>query len=203
VAAVDVYDDFLSPEEFQEMHEDALQAEYLWIERGDETKEAWPAAFPKTDLIKLMYAKLVEHRQKSITNIVDFYRFNTEEHDTALRIHNDVEILGQTPTHAGVFYLSNQPPEHDWDSGTAFWEHVVHGKEFPVDGSMEEQHRLLRDDSGDQSKWTFHNMVHYRQNRLLIYPARRFHSRHPSKSWGTTLEDGRLVFVMFFKEETP
>ena len=41
-------------------------------------------------------------------------------------------------------------------------------------------------------------VVGYKKNRVVIFPSDRFHSRYPRESWGTTKEDGRLLFVMFF-----
>lgn len=49
--------------------------------------------------------------------------------------------------------------------------------------------------------WTMTGLVGMKFNRLAIYPTVQFHARYPREGFGTSLEDGRCVWVCFFNRK--
>ena len=52
--------------------------------------------------------------------------------------------------------------------------------------------------SRDPDKWVEIDRVRGVKNRALIFDAPLFHSRYPLEGIGTTLEEGRMVWVSHF-----
>lgn len=111
-------------------------------------------------------------------------------------IHSDRE----SGAHTCVAYLSDHPGE---DFGTAFYMHRPTGlrampsfQEMRDAGTFDE----LKADmvSRDPDKWELTDYVRGRKNRALVFPAPLFHSRYPLEGLGTSVDDGRLVWVSHF-----
>ena len=105
---------------------------------------------------------------------------------------------------SGIFYLSR--PE-DCRGGTEFFRHLPTGTErAPLDetelramglsGYHAVQDELLARDSNDASKWEMTMRVPMRFNRLVLLRPWMWHSA--GEAFGATLEDARLVYLMFF-----
>jgi len=114
------------------------------------------------------------------------------------RVHIDVSDW------SGILYLSR--PE-DCRGGTDFFRHKRTGTDrFPVTpdelaatgfASFEEAHRVLVDEEGTKDQeWEPVMTVPMRFNRLLLLRPWLWHTAGPG--FGQTLEDGRLVYLMFF-----
>ena len=58
------------------------------------------------------------------------------------------------------------------------------------------QNELIARDSNDASKWEMTMRVPMRFNRLVLLRPWMWHSA--GEAFGSTLEDGRLVYLMFF-----
>lgn len=106
---------------------------------------------------------------------------------------------------SGILYLSR--PE-DCRGGTEFFRHLPTDTEHaPIDdveraalgfSSHEEMHReIIQKDSLDDSKWELTMNVRMRFNRLLLLRPWLWHTAGPG--FGDTLENGRLVYLMFFR----
>jgi hypothetical protein len=67
-------------------------------------------------------------------------------------------------------------------------------RNLPKDKVMELSDR----DYNDIDKWELSSVVGGIENRLVSYPAEYFHSKFPSKAWGATQKDCRIVFVLFY-----
>ena len=115
-----------------------------------------------------------------------------------LRIHSDYgvsQLLKSKGTpYAWVWYGDDGPSEQH---GTAFFQHHGYGESLSHDVDNAEHDRLLREESGDLSQWTQTACVSMRHNRLVAYPADRFHGQWPATGWGTSQQDGRVVIVGF------
>lgn len=105
---------------------------------------------------------------------------------------------------SGILYLSK--PE-DCQGGTEFFRHRRTGTERgPVNleevaamgfSSMEELHReIIEKDSNDDSKWELTMQVPMRFNRLVLLRPWLWHTAGPA--FGDRIENGRLVYLMFF-----
>ena len=145
------------------------------------------------DFDEYIATKLSIIEGKKIENILSFFRVATDEIDVTWRIHSDLNINGQKPDRAVVLYLS--PREKEELHGTALWEHYIYGRELPEDISDEEYDRMIKMDADELEKWRLSTVVGYEENRLVSYPSSYFHSKYPNVSW----EEGRKVFVMFYK----
>ena len=110
---------------------------------------------------------------------------------------------------SGILYLSR--PE-DCQGGTEFYRHLRTGTDrVPMDpeslkkigyGSYEElQHDILDKDALDRSKWEHTMTVPMRFNRLVLLQPHYWHTSGPG--FGDSLENGRLIYVMFFLRGQP
>lgn len=123
-----------------------------------------------------------------------FFRVTNEGMEKAY-IHSDRE----TGNHTCVVYLT----DHEQPSGTAFFRHKRTGlTEMPSFQDMDDEGILeeLKADmvSRDPDKWEQLDYVEGKYNRALIFHAPLFHSRFPLDGFGTTEEEGRLVWVSHF-----
>ena len=105
---------------------------------------------------------------------------------------------------SGILYLSR--PE-DCRGGTEFFRHrPTDSDRAPIDhaelaargyASMEEMHReIIEKDSLDDSKWEPTMQVPMRFNRLVLLRPWLWHTA--GAAFGDRLENGRLVYLMFF-----
>ena len=144
------------------------------------------------------HAKLLKCIVPAVGNVIVpnlmFFRLATESTEQA-SIHSDRETGNWTC----VAYLS----EHEQPSGTAFYRHKPTGLiEMPSVQEMKDMgiFEELKADivSRDPDKWEQIDYVEGKFNRALIFYAPLFHSRLPVNGFGTTAEEGRLVWVSHF-----
>ncbi|MBN8480701.1 MAG: hypothetical protein J0L88_03815 [Xanthomonadales bacterium] len=105
---------------------------------------------------------------------------------------------------SGILYLSRP---RDCRGGTDFFRHRRTGSDrAPIDAqelaamgyaSMAEMHHdIIERDSNDDSAWEPTMQVPMRYNRLVLLRPWLWHTA--GAGFGTTLEEARLVFLMFF-----
>jgi hypothetical protein len=121
------------------------------------------------------------------------------DNDKPARIHIDPS------TWTGVLYLSRT---EDSIGGTELYRHLPTGTDrVPMDiaalsaagystyQDMEEE--ILKKDAFDRSKWELTVSVPARFNRLVLIQPHYWHTAGPG--FGDSVENGRLVYLMFFK----
>ncbi len=105
---------------------------------------------------------------------------------------------------SGILYLSRKA---DCSGGTEFYRHRRTGMErWPINqdelaatgmATLEDVRReILEKDSNDPEKWELTMQVPMRFNRLLLLRPWFWHTASPG--FGDTLDNGRLVYLMFF-----
>lgn len=105
---------------------------------------------------------------------------------------------------SGILYLSR--PE-DCHGGTEFFRHKRTGTDrVPMDEAglrqigyasyTDLQHDILDQDALDRSKWERTMTVPMRFNRLVLLQPHYWHTAGPG--FGDSLENGRLIYLMFF-----
>lgn len=120
----------------------------------------------------------------------------TQYLDTNWAIHSDLYVGSEeSPQHGAVFYISQNESELN---GTALWRHKELGYRMPRNLSKDKVMELSDRDYNDIDKWELSSIIGGIENRLVSYPAEYFHSKFPSKAWGTTQKDCRIVFVLFY-----
>jgi hypothetical protein len=123
--------------------------------------------------------------------------------DKPARIHIDVSDW------TGVLTLTR--PE-DCRGGTEFYRHLPTGTDrLPINeqklretgyASYDElKQDILERDALDRSKWELSMCVPMRFNRLVLLQPQYWHTA--GESFGDSVENGRLVYVIFFKRGVP
>ena len=127
------------------------------------------------------------------------FRLALESDSEPGKIHID-------PSHwSGILYLSR--PE-DCRGGTEFYRHIPTGMDR-VPRSEKELNRIgyasyddlqrevVDKDALDRSKWELTMTVPMRFNRLVLLQPQYWHTS--GGGFGTSVENGRLIYVMFFR----
>lgn len=121
-----------------------------------------------------------------------FYRRYMPNEPTPTYIHSDIN-MGHT---SEILYLSWD--RHCIGQGLAFWKHKETGLSSPR-GVTPELAKQLDRDGLDESKWVLTDYVQCRFNRMVKFPAERFHSRYPKEVRALSMNDCRLIRTTFRK----
>ena len=187
-----IKDNFLKDSVYSSLMEHLNNNEFEKVTYGDKSFWIQESNQSLNDLVSF---ELSVCENKPIRPILSFFRISNEKVDTDWRIHADTIIKGEKPDRAIVLCLSDS--KVDTLHGTAFWEHSEMGETMSLDISNEEYDLILEKDSNNLEKWKLKSVIGYKPNRLISYPANYFHSKYPNKSW----DSGRIVYVMFYKNE--
>ncbi len=167
-----------------------------------------PDGLDYTGICPLDAPELVDGISKAIgTKIIprlSCFRLNLKGEKPHSWIHSD-DICAQ---YASVLYL-NLP--NQCQGGTAFWKHTGLGIDaMPTEAELNAVGYnpkwfcdMMQKEWNDLTYWQQSGFVGMKWNRLLIYPTSMFHSRYPFEPFGTTPEDGRLIWVCFFDIAQP
>ena len=179
-------DNFLSPSLLNNFLED----DSAFNEHKTPGKSFW-VRIPSEEFLSYTINKIEELEGNKIYNILAFFREAKEGQDDNWRIHNDSIINNQQPDRAIVLFMESE--DSDKLNGTAFWKHNKYGEVYDGKGA-EDYNKVLLNESENIDAWTLKSVIGYKQNRLLSYPCRYFHSKYPRE-----FKEPRRVFVMFYK----
>jgi hypothetical protein len=140
---------------------------------------------------------------KGIVRIMDrpiypnsmFFRVTNENTESAY-VHSDRETGDLTC----LVYLS----KHEGLSGTGFYRHRESGfirmPSFAQLATMPKLFEKLKVQmvKGSDEDWEQVNFVDGKYNRAVIFDAPRFHARTPKHGFGSSVEDGRMVWACHF-----
>jgi hypothetical protein len=168
-----VIDDVLHPNDLEHLRRQA-SGEYKSVDTGYAELKC---RHPDKRINTLLTNVIKRETGYRGNELVAFLRRNRPTEDTAFRVHADGSPLGdgRLCTLAAVFYLETD------DSGTALFEHHVHGRTV---GSQ----YVFNEDDG----WNPYFRCEAKADRLFVYDAKLFHGRYP---WKVTQE--RIVLVKF------
>lgn len=127
-------------------------------------------------------------RYPHLTPTLSFFRQSPEGQAEPNFIHTDLDMGEWT----GILYLTPEPPAGD---GTAFWRHRATG----AIGSVADTDEARLDEWMDwrqHDKWERWQTVEAAFNRLLLFPARYFHSRAIAENYGAG-DAARLIQIVF------
>jgi hypothetical protein len=130
-------------------------------------------------------------------------RLTLASDDRLARIHVDPSFW------SGILYF-NRP--EDCQGGTEFYRHIPTGTDrvpATIEGINamgyasypEMSAQILDRDAGDRSKWELTMTVPMRFNRLVLLRPWLWHTSGPG--FGDSVENGRLVYLMFFFKPAP
>ena len=112
-------------------------------------------------------------------------------------IHTDVLFAD----YIGIFFI--QPSEFPQDDGVALWKNKeIDDIQLYTKDHNGEKNKIIDRQSLDPDKWEMWKRVEFKQNRLFICPAAYFHSKASYKNSGKTLDDCRIVHVLFFDKRS-
>tara|TARA_R110000737_G_C14624761_1_gene494663 strand:+ start:61120 stop:61680 length:561 start_codon:yes stop_codon:yes gene_type:complete len=182
-----IEDNFLDEKDFAVL-QDYCKQEFQIVKAGagDQWKEFLVIDTPEVIREQL---ELDDHRI-----ILTFIRKAHKDFDTDPRIHSDGIINNQYVDVASVLYINESEGVYP-RNGTMFYEHRIHGEALPKDVTGEVYNEVLRD-SNHIGRFRETDRVYAKPNRLLSYPAQKFHAKFPPK-----IEKGeRIVLVTFYSE---
>jgi hypothetical protein len=193
-----IVDDFLAPQDAKELRNAALGLSYPDLQ----------GAFPgRNSMERLEIEGLAEAASHIVGEALQPVSPPQSHAKFRMTLAGDV---GRAKVHvdsahwSGILYLSR--PE-DCRGGTEFFRHLPTGTDrAPLDdaelaamgySSRDEMYRqLLERDGTDDSKWEMTMRVPMRFNRLVMLRPWLWHTAGPA--FGDRLENGRLVYLMFF-----
>jgi hypothetical protein len=175
-----IKDNVLDDGIFYAMRSTARAASYYPLDRGDETSIYVSGC---AQFFERRLNEVLEQEYGKFSTIISYFRKNSDVVDSHLRVHSDRDILGENPTHGVVFFLDVE------EGGTGFYDHIEHGDRLPKGIAQSEE------EYGDDSLWTFREYIEGKPNRIIGYPANKFHMRHP-----VVPSKERLIWVSFIQQ---
>jgi hypothetical protein len=130
----------------------------------------------------------IAHKFPKLTPTLTFLRLSPGGQHEPNYIHTDRDMGDWT----AILYLNPEPARGD---GTTFWRHLPTDSLESVTNDTQalvDEHARFR----DPSQWEPIVHVGARFNRLVLFPAGRFHSRALFDNYGTGA-DARLIQVVF------
>lgn len=188
-----VHDDFLNAPEFERLK--LLKGSFYDVEGPDGEIYRRVQVLKRDDLNVRLSAAV----GRPVNQQYSIARLNYVGENPNNAIHADSAYSD----FAAVLYLNT--PEQ-CRGGTAFWRHKKTGWEWmPTEKEVRAKGKSptrvlaqITEDWNNESAWEQVALAEMKFNRVAIYPTKRFHSRYPFEAFGSTPEDGRLIWASFF-----
>ena len=140
--------------------------------------------------------------KKKIIPHISCFRLNLKGEFPHSWVHSD----GLCAQYASVLYLN---PPQQCSGGTAFWRHAgLNIDRMPTRDELlnlglgaDWFRSMMEREWKDLAFWEQAGFTAMKWNRFITYPTSCFHSRFPFEGFGTTPQDGRLVWVCFYDIE--
>jgi hypothetical protein len=131
-------------------------------------------------------------------NVLNFLRAykNKPEYRHPMWIHSDVLFAD----YIGVFFI--QPSDFIQDDGFSLWKNKeLNDIQLYTKDYTEEQNKVVDSQTLDPEKWELWKRIEFKQNRLVICPASYFHSTTSYGHFGSSIDNCRIVHVLFFNKD--
>ena len=186
---IEVHDNFLPWSVVDEFNTVYTSDRFSHQEHGNKSFYVAPSTASFEELVW----ERIDNMYGQTDRVFSFIRKSTNWIDTDWNIHADYDIIGKRPEKAAVLYLSPESPDGGL-YGTALWS--LHGDEKHAITKDDFEYALGDDVTNNLDVWNLDQLVTYKQNRLVIYDANRYHSAFPNKAW----KEGRISMSLFFNE---
>lgn len=193
-----VIDDFL--DDYKYKRSVALSKEFIDFEFGGEFFKNYAV-----DDGDFPWGQVSDIVGTPVTPILSLYSLalSSEGPSASHWIHTD-KSMGD-PNWAIVIYLCSKP--RGVLSGTGTFKHIELGVHNFLDSEKVANAGLdmigisdiLEADNNSPEKWELSEFSAVVPNRVVIYPASRYHGKVPYEGFGDTVENGRLTWVGFCK----
>jgi hypothetical protein len=131
-------------------------------------------------------------------NVINFLRayVNRPEYRHPMWIHSDVLFAD----YIAVFFV--QASEFSQDDGFSLWKNKeLNDIQLYTKDHTDEKNKIVDSQTLDPDKWELWKRVEFKPNRIVICPASYFHSTTTYGHAGGTLDNCRIVHVLFFNKE--
>lgn len=133
-------------------------------------------------------------------NVLSFLRAYRDkpEYRHPMWIHTDTLFSD----YIGVFFV--RPSEFPQDDGFCLWRNKeLNDIELVTKSHIGKKNEIVDSQTLDPEKWELWKRVEFKENRIVICPASYFHSTAAYGHHGKTLDDCRIVHVLFFNKGNP
>lgn len=185
MSGLEVIDDFFSEEDFSFIRETALNSSYVNHKNEDDGVTYYSVAAVDEGSVEMLLGELIKRGYRDLKVGTSFLRLSTLGTPLPHGAHTD-KLMGDL---TAIFYLSDK-------GGTSIVEHITGMKEHPKNQDEVDVWEL---DHKDATKWVIREFIEASSNRMFIFDSSLFHRQEPFEGYGSSVSDGRLVWVTFFK----
>lgn len=147
---------------------------------------------------KDIYSEIEKRTELEPKEKLSFLRgyVDNEDYRHPMWIHSDMLFAD----YIGVFFVQgSKSPEND---GLSLWKNKeLDDIKIETESPTKEKYIVDRQ-TLDKDKWEMWKTVDFKKNRLVICPASYFHSKAKYENVGKTLDDCRIVHVLFFDKRS-
>lgn len=152
------------------------------------------------------------HIEPSKFGLFGHFRTSLESDSYEQDIHVDPPAEPGEMIWAAVLYMNTpeqcRQPDGTTKDGTLLWRHIARdlertpmsqeeGEAWGFKDYNEVREKIVYEDGHDRSKWELMHRVPMKYNRAVFFRPVQWHSH--GENFGTTLENGRLVQIFFFR----
>ena len=185
-----VFDNLL--ENFDDYNNRVLHARYKDVDSQGITYSDVSQDVSGEDIYKALSLKIGFTPQDKI-NFLRAYKQKQYKHP--MWIHSDVLFSD----YIAIFMI--QASDCPQDDGVAFWTNKeLNDIQLYTKDHTEEKNKIVDSQSMDPEKWEMRKRVEFKSNRVVLAPASYFHSTASYSNRGNSIDNCRIVHVLFFNK---
>jgi len=144
-----------------------------------------------------LYQAIADAKGFQPVNVINFLRAYRDipSYRHPMWIHSDTLFSD----YIGIFFV--QPSEFIQDDGLSLWKNLeLDTIELSTKDHTGAANQIVDSQSMDPEKWEIWKRIEFKSNRLVVCPASYFHSTTTYGHYGKTLDNCRVVHVIFFNK---